>query len=130
VQRANLPQHAVDAVADAQEACFRLEVDVGRIALDGIGQDRVDQADDRLAVLVGGRLQAAKVDLAGFDFVQDAVDRQFIAVALVDGAIDLGLAGEQGVDLDFVAGQSPDRSRATMSLMSAMATVRTWLAAS
>jgi hypothetical protein len=105
VQRANLPQHAVDAVADAQETRLRLEVDIGRIVLDGVGQDRVDQANNRLAVLVGGRLQAAKIDLAGFDFVQDAVDRQFMAVVLVDRAIDLGLAGEQGVDLDFVSGQ-------------------------
>jgi hypothetical protein len=81
-------------------------MDVGRIVLDGIGQDRVDQANDRLAVLVSGRLQAAKIDLAGFDFVQDAVDRQLMTIVLVDRAIDLGLAGEQSVDLDFVAGQA------------------------
>jgi hypothetical protein len=108
VQRANLAQHAVDPVADAQEARFRFEVDVGRIPLDGIGQDRVDQADDRLAVLVGGRLQAAEIDLSGFDFVQDAVDRQFMTVVLVDRTIDFGLAGEQGVDLDLVTGEPAD----------------------
>jgi hypothetical protein len=106
VQGADLAQHAVDAVADAQEIGFRLEVDVRRVALDGIGQDRVDQADHRLAVFVGRGLQAAVVDFAGFDFVQDAVDRQLVAVVLVDGAVDFGFAGKQGVDLDVFVRQA------------------------
>jgi len=106
VQRAHLPEHAVDAVTDAQETGFRLEVDVGRLALDGVGEDRVDQPDDRLAVFIGRRLQAAKIDFPGFDLVQDAVDRQLVAVGLVDRAVDLGLAGEQRVDLDRLAGEA------------------------
>jgi hypothetical protein len=59
VQRADLPQHAVDTVAYAQEAGLRLEVDVGGFALDGVGEDGIDQPDNRLAVFVGRRLQSA-----------------------------------------------------------------------
>ena len=105
VERAYLSEHAVDPVADAQEADFRLKVDVGGLALHSIGQQRVDQPDDRLAVFVRRRLQPAKVDFPGLDLVQDAVNRQFIAIGLVDGAINFGFAGEQRVDLDVVVGQ-------------------------
>ena len=94
MQRADLTQDTVDTVTDAQEAALRLEVDVGCLAFDGVGEDRVDQANDRLAVLVGGRLQAAKVDLAGFDLVQNAVDGQFVTIGLVDGPVDFGFAGK------------------------------------
>ncbi len=106
MQRTHLAQHAVDPVADAQEAGLGFEVDVRRFTLDGVGQDRVDQADDRLAVFVGRGLQTAEVDLAGFDLVQDAVDRQFVAVGLVDGAVDFGFAGQERVDLDLVVRQA------------------------
>ena len=108
VQRADLAQHAVDAVTDAQEAGLRFEVDVGGFAFDGVGQDRVDEPDDRLAVFVGRRLQAAKIDLAGFDLVQDAVDRELVTVGLVDGTVDLGFTGEQRVNLDVVGRQAAD----------------------
>ena len=54
MQRADLTQDAVDTVTDAQEAALRLEVDVGCLAFDSVGEDRVDQANDWLAVLVGG----------------------------------------------------------------------------
>ena len=100
VQRAHLAQRAVDAVADAQKTGFRLEVDVGRFALDGVGEDGVDQPNDRLSVFVGRRLHGAEIDFAGFDLVQDAVDRQLVPVSLVDCAVDLGFAGEQRIDLD------------------------------
>ena len=39
MQRTHLTQHAVDAVTDAQEAGFGLEVNVRRFTLDGVGQD-------------------------------------------------------------------------------------------
>ncbi|EXI91475.1 MAG: hypothetical protein AW12_01303 [Candidatus Accumulibacter sp. BA-94] len=61
-----------------------------------------------MAILVGRRLQATEVDLAGLDLVQDAVDRQFVAVAQVDRPVDLGLAGEQGADLEVVAREPAD----------------------
>ena len=38
--------------------------------------------------------------------MQNAVDRQLVAVGLVDGTVDLGFAGEQGVDLDLVVRQA------------------------
>jgi hypothetical protein len=101
VQGADLAQDAVDAVADAQETGFRFEVHVGRVALHGIGEQRVDQAHHRLAVFVERGRQAAVVDFAGFDFVQDAVDRKFVAVILVDGAGDFRFAGKQGFDHQF-----------------------------
>ena len=41
VQAADLPQHAVDAVADAQERVLRLEVDVRGAALHRVGEQRV-----------------------------------------------------------------------------------------
>ncbi len=53
-----------------------------------------------------GCRQALVVDLAGFDLVQDAVDRQLVAVVLVDGAVDLGFAGEQRFDLDMLGASS------------------------
>ena len=52
MQAADLAQHAVDAVADAQEPLLGLEVDVGGAALDGVVQQRVDQPHHGLAVLV------------------------------------------------------------------------------
>ena len=105
MQRADLAQHAVDAVADAQEAAFGFEVDVGGVALDRVGEDRVDQAHHRLAVFVARRLQAAEVDLAGLDLVQDAVDRQLVTIGQVDRPADFGFAGEQGVDLERTVDQ-------------------------
>ena len=108
MQRTNLPEHAVDAVANAKKAGFGFEMDVGRFALYGVGQDGVDQPDDRLAILVGRGLKTAKVDLAGFNFVQNAVNRQLVAIGLVDRPGNLGFAGEQGFDLNGVTGQSPD----------------------
>jgi len=103
VQAAYLFQYAVDAVADAQKGEFRLEVNIRRAALDGIDQQRTDQPDDRLGVLVQTRLlQALIVDLAGFDLPQDAVDGKFMAVELVDEFVELRLAGEHRLHLDVV----------------------------
>jgi hypothetical protein len=98
VQGADLAQDAVDAIADAQEAGFRLEVHVGGVVLDCIGQQRIDQPHHRLAVFVERRRQAAVVDFAGLDFMQDAVDRQLVTVILVDGAGDFRFAGYQRLD--------------------------------
>ena len=84
VQGADLAQHAVDAVADAQEIGFRLEVDVGRLALDGASV-RIESIRRTTGWLYSSATPTGPVDFAGFDFVQDAVDRQFVAVILVDG---------------------------------------------
>ena len=100
MQRADLAQHAVDAVADAQEVLLGLEVDVGGAALDRVGEQRRDQAHHRLRVLValGDR---GVVDLAGLDLLQDAVDRELVAVVVLDRALDLRLAGEAQLDLEL-----------------------------
>ena len=98
VQAADLAQHAVDAVADAQEALLRLEVDVGGAALHRVVEQRVDQPHHRLAVFVELGGEALVVDLAGLDLVQDAVDRELVAVVVLDRDGDLGVAREAQLD--------------------------------
>ena len=53
--RGDVLQHAVDAEAHAQLAPVGREVDVGGAALDGLGDDLVDELDDRR--VVGGLVQ-------------------------------------------------------------------------
>ena len=103
VQAADLAQHAVDAVADAQETLFRFEVNVRGAALDRVGEHDVDEAHERLAVLLDIALVIGVVRLAGFDFAQDAVDRQFVTVELVDRIRDFGLAREYRHQFDMLA---------------------------
>ena len=55
-------QDAVDAEADEQLAADGLEVDVGRALVDRLGDERVDELDDR--GLVGGLAQVD--DLGAF----------------------------------------------------------------
>ncbi len=57
----HLVEDAVDAVPDAVLLLVRLDVDVGGAALDGVGEDDVDQADDRR--FLGLLLQLLEVDL-------------------------------------------------------------------
>ena len=96
-------EHAVDAEAHAQERVLGLEVDVGGAALHRVDQQRVHQAHHRLRVFVAARLQTVVVDFAGLDFLQDAVDRQLVAVELVDVVLELGFGGELRLDLDLRA---------------------------
>ncbi len=100
VQAADLPQDAVDAIADAQKRLLRLEVDVGGAVLHRVGQQRIDQAHHGLAVFIRGAAHAGVIDFARFDLVQDAVDRQLEAIVLVDGALDVGIAHQQRRDGD------------------------------
>ncbi|MNC89291.1 hypothetical protein D3C83_52010 [compost metagenome] len=103
MQAAHRFEHTVDAIADAQKCVLRFEMDVGRPALDRIDQERVDQPHHRLGVFVAANLQALVVDLASLDFVEDAVDRQLVAVELIDKVFELRLARELGLDLDVRA---------------------------
>jgi hypothetical protein len=98
VQAPDLAQHAVDAVADAQEVLLRLEVNVRSRALDRVGEQRRDQAHHRLRILVALG-EGGVVDLAGLDLAQDAVDRELVAVVVLDRALDLGLAGQAQLHL-------------------------------
>ena len=99
-----MSQHAVDAIANTQEVLFRLEMDIRGAALHRVGQQGVDQAHHRLAVFVGSCRQALKIDFTGFDFVQDAVDRELIAEILVDGARDFRFARQQRHHLERLVG--------------------------
>ena len=109
MQRAHLAQHAVNAVANAQELGLWLKVNVGCATQRGVGQQRINQAHHRVAVAFGLLDQAGHVDGAGFQLLQDAVDGELVPIELLDGAQHLGTAGqapararapsEQGVDL-------------------------------
>ena len=54
----------------------------------GVREQRGDQPDDRLAVLVavGDR---RVIDFTGLDFAEDSVDRELVSVVMLDGALDL-----------------------------------------
>ena len=84
MQGAYLSQHAVNAIADTKEVCFGFEVDIRGAAFDCIGQYRVDKPDDRLAVFVIRRRKTFPVDLPRFYLMEDAVDREFVAIVLID----------------------------------------------
>ena len=101
MQAAYLAQHAVDAVADAQEVLLGLEVDVRGAALHRVGEQRSDEPHDGLRVRVAGGLQALVVDLARFDLVQDAVDGEVVAVILFDRTRDLGLPREPQLEVQL-----------------------------
>ncbi len=103
VQAADLFEHAVDAVADAQEGVLGLEVDVGGFALHRVGQQRADQPHHRLGVFLGVGVEAGVIDFAGFDFAQDAVEREVEAVELVDAFQQLRFGRQQGVDFELAA---------------------------
>ncbi len=47
----HLAQHAVDAEAHHQAVLERLDVDVGGVLADRLGQQRIDQADDRRVIV-------------------------------------------------------------------------------
>jgi len=64
VEGSYLAQHPIDAIADAQEALLRLEVDIGGAALDRVREERRNEAHDRLRIGVAGRLQALVIDLS------------------------------------------------------------------
>ena len=51
LRREHFAQHAVDAEAHDEAVLVRLDVDVGRAFLDRLGQQRVDQSDDRRVVV-------------------------------------------------------------------------------
>ena len=56
-------EHAVAAEADAEHPFIRFEMHVAGAALDGVGQDGVDQAHHRR--ILGGALQLLEIDLLG-----------------------------------------------------------------
>ena len=103
VQRADLAQHAVDAVADAQEALLGLEVNVGCAPLDRVREQRGNEAHHGLRIRVARRLKALVVDLPGLDLMQNPVDREIVTVVLVDCSADLAFARESGLERELAA---------------------------
>ncbi len=109
----HLVEHAVDAVADAEFLLVRLDVDVRRVALDGVGEDQVHELDDRR--VLGLARQLADVDvvlvldqLEVFDVeVRHHVrERGGLVVVLVDRGLDRLFRGDD--DLDVVPGEELD----------------------
>jgi hypothetical protein len=66
-------------------------------------KQRADQPHHRLGVFLGLGIEAGVIDLAGFDFAQDAVERKVEAVELVDAFQQLRFARQQGVDFELAA---------------------------
>ena len=94
LQRPHLPQYTVDTVADTQELRFRFKVNVRRTAQGCIGKQRIHEPNDRVAVAFGGLDQASHVNRAGFQLVQNSVNRKFMAIELLDSRQNLGGTGE------------------------------------
>ena len=105
VKAAYLAQHSVDPVADSEESGFRFEVDVGGPSFHRVGQQHVDEADDRLAVFVGGRREAGRVALAGLDLAQDPGNGEIVAAGAFQESLDVRTAGEERNDLHLVVEQ-------------------------
>ena len=106
-------EHAVDAVADAELLLVGLDVDVRRVALDGVGEDQVHELDDR--GVLGFARQLADVDVV---FVLDQLEifdvevrhhvgeGRRLVVVLVDRGLDRDFRRDD--DLDVVAGEELD----------------------
>jgi hypothetical protein len=98
-----------------RKAGFRFEVEVRGAALDGIGEQGVDQPHHGLGVGIAPAGKAGGVGLAGFDLVEDPVDGQFVPIEQVDGAGDLRVAGEAQFDGGTAGSRLRSWSWATMS---------------
>ena len=105
VKASDLAQHPVDPITHAQEPRFRFEVDVGGLSFHGVGQEHVDEPDDRLAVLVGVRREAARVGLPGLDLAQDPGNGEIVTVGALQEPLDVRAAGEERNDFHFAVEQ-------------------------
>ena len=105
-RRLGVEEHAVDAVADPEAVLERLDVDVGRVRLDRVLDEEVDQPDHRRVerhVPERGEVLAAGVvsALVVADRLDDLLDRRRARpeVAL-DRLEDRGLGGHGQADVD------------------------------
>jgi hypothetical protein len=94
--RRRLRQHAVDAETHAHVAAVRLEVDVRRAVLHRLGDDRVDELDDRG---VGARLAEVDEDVVLLLGVHDLGDGVVEAVHLGDQRCDVLARGHDRAHL-------------------------------
>ena len=105
MQRPYLAQHAIQPITHSQKTLFGLEVNIGSVLFGRIVQNGVDKPHHRLAIFVEIRLQTRVVDFAGFDFVQDTVDRQFEPVILLDAGDDVRFSRQHRLDNNTVRHQ-------------------------
>ena len=108
VQASHLAQDAVDPVANPQEPRLRLEVDVGGSSLHRVGEEHVDEADNRLAVLVGGPRYRPRIELPGLDLAQDPGHGEVVAVGAFQEPLDVRAPREEGDDLHPVADEGTE----------------------
>ncbi len=106
-------QHAVDAITDPEGLLVGLDVDVGGLFLDGIGQDQVDQLDDRS--ILAGLLEFAGVDLFAvvddfqvdiIEIPHDIVEGSALVIIFVDRVLDARFKSHD--HFDVVAGHELD----------------------
>ena len=89
MQAANLAQNSVYPVTNTQKKLLWFKVNIGRILLNRIGQNRVHQTHQWLAIFIRSRFSALLSDFAGFNLVQNSVDRQFKTVILINRFINI-----------------------------------------
>jgi len=109
----HLLEHAVDPEAHAQLPFVRLDVDVARTAPHRLGDEGVDELDDRGLVRAPRRREFRllrrrldDLDLVALHRLHDVSHRLGLVVQAVDGPLDLPLGGD--VDLHLVAGHELD----------------------
>ncbi len=101
MQCPDLTQHAINPVADPHEALLGFEVNIAGLPLYRIHQDRIDHPDNRSGEFAFGTLDAGKVDLAGLHLIEDAVNRQHMAVVGFDRVDDFAACGHPHIDPVF-----------------------------
>ena len=101
MQAANLLQYAIDSIAYAQERLFRFKVNIRSATFYRVHQQRTHQAYHRLRILIAIRTQALVINLAGFNFTQNAINRKLIAVKLVDVLLQLRFRCQYRPKLDL-----------------------------
>ncbi len=115
-------EHAVDAVADPEQALIGLDMYVAGFALDGVGQDEVDQLDDRR--VFRGLLQRRYIHILmvchhfhvfQVQAVHHVGKRGRLVVEPVDRGLDAAVRGDHhlhvvaGHELDVVDGEDVGR---------------------
>ncbi len=91
----DLVEDAVDPVADPERLLVGFDMDIGGLALDGVGEDQVDQLDDRgiLARLFQGAdidivLLVDQLEVDILEISHDLGEGGALVVILVDGLLD------------------------------------------
>ncbi len=89
VDRPDLSEQAVDTIADTEKSGLGFKMNVRGFLSDGIGQYGVNESNDRLFRLCWCPLVRSGICFFCLEFIENAVDCQFVAVSAVDCAIDV-----------------------------------------